>query len=76
MKDHEIEKAFMDMTASDVPDLWDRIDAATPVSMGEEKMENKPKRSWKELFFGGGTMRTVVAICLICVIGAGVLRGI
>lgn len=76
MKDHEIEKAFMDMTASDVPDLWDRIDAATPVSMGEEKMENKPKRSWKEFFFGGGTMRTAVAICLICVIGAGVLRGI
>lgn len=76
MKDHEIEKAFMDMTASDVPDLWDRIDAATPVSMEEKKMENKEKRSWKNFFFGGGTFRTAIAVCLIIVLGAGVLNGI
>ena len=76
MKDHEIEKAFMDMTASDVPDLWDRIDAATPVSMEEKKMENKEKRSWKTFFFGGGTFRTAIAVCLIIVLGAGVLNGI
>ena len=76
MKDHEIEKAFMDMTASDVPDLWDRIDAATPVSMGEKTMENKKKRSWKEFLFGGGTFRTAVAICLVVVIGAGLLNAV
>ncbi len=74
MKDHEIEKAFMDMTASDVPDLWDRIDAATPVSAVEEKQVKK--RSWKEFWFGGGTLRTAVAVCLVIVLGAGVLRGI
>lgn len=76
MKDHEIEKAFMDMTASDVPDLWDRIDAATPVSVEEKKMENKEKRSWKNFFFGGGTFKTAIAVCLIIVLGAGVLNGI
>lgn len=78
MTDHEIEKAYKQMTESEAPDLWGRIEKALPektcAGEGEDDMKQNLWSRLRRFLFGGGTFRTAVTVCLMCVIVFGALQ--
>lgn len=78
MTDREIEKAYRKMMESEAPDLWERIEQKLPEKAVLTDREEGMKQSFwskiRQFLFGGGTFRTAVTVCLMCVIVFGAVN--
>ncbi len=75
MTDREIEMAYKKLMTSETPDLWERIDS----QLEAREVKDMKTSFWtkvKKALFGGGTFRTAISVCLVCIIFIGAVRQI
>lgn len=79
MEDRQIEERLRQMNASEMPDLWNRIEKEVDQCMMEEKKDNRAKRTIGyvfERFLRGNTLKTAAALCAVCLVITGVFHGV
>lgn len=75
MTEREIERAYKKMTESDAPDLWGRIE----MNLAEKEAEHMKQTFFSKIryaLFGGGTLRTAVTVCLMCIVVFGAVQSV
>ena len=77
MTEKEVEMAYKKMTESDAPDLWARIESNLPEKEVQPEMKVKKGffAKFGQVFSGGSTRKTSVALCAICIIVYGAAQG-
>ena len=77
MTEKEVEMAYKKMTESDAPDLWERIESNLPEKEVQPEMKVKKGFFAKlgQVFSGGSTWKTSVALCAVCIIVYGAAQG-
>lgn len=77
MTEKEVEMAYKKMTESDAPDLWARIESNLPEKEVQPEMKTKKGFFAKlgQVFSGGSTWKTSVALCAVCIIVYGAAQG-
>ena len=77
MTEKEVEMAYKKMTESDAPDLWARIESNLPEKEVQHEMKVKKGFFAKlgQIFSGGSTWKTSVALCAVCIIVYGAAQG-
>lgn len=77
MTEKEVEMAYKKMTESDAPDLWARVESNLPEK--EIQPETKVKKGFfakiGQVFSGGSTWKTSIALCAVCIIVYGAAQG-
>ena len=77
MTEKEVEKAYKKMTESDAPDLWARVESN--LQEKEIQPETKVKKGFfakiGQVFSGGSTWKTSIALCAVCIIVYGAAQG-
>lgn len=75
MTEREIEQVYKKMTESDTPDLWGRIE----MNLAEKEAEHMKQTFFSKIrhaLFGGGTFRTAVTVCLMCIVVFGAVQSV
>ena len=77
MTEKEVEKAYKKMTESDAPDLWAKIESNLPEKEIQPEMKVKKGFFAKigQVFSGGSTWKTSIALCAVCIIVYGAAQG-
>ena len=77
MTEKEVEMAYKKMAESDAPDLWARVESN--LSEKEIQPEMKVKKGFfakiGQVFSGGSTWKTSIALCAVCIIVYGAAQG-
>ena len=77
MTEKEVEMAYKKMTESDAPDLWARVESNLPEKEIQPEMKVKKGFFAKigQVFSGGSTWKTSIALCAVCIIVYGAAQG-
>lgn len=77
MTEKEVEMAYKKMAESDAPDLWARVESNLPEKEIQPEMKVKKGFFAKigQVFSGGSTWKTSIALCAVCIIVYGAAQG-